>query len=242
MVARLTLALIIAGACIAQAQQTLFFGTIKTGGKLSQGRFEVVKDGTIKSIVLAPYGITPVTFQELTHKSNQLKFIWPAGQLAYQCHLVAQDAVAFVGKCTCGNEPEIDMTIREFSKQDAILQGDSLRASNKEIQIIDRALTLLNNGTNWNRADNRVCDNGSYPYKWSLFCALHQASIDIDTEYRHLRPAAQATRQAINEITGGKKYAHLLQDYNNEAQSYDAIAKALNRAREILMEKIKLGQ
>ena len=75
-----------------------------------------------------------------------------------------------------------------------------------------------------------------------MFCALHQASIDVDSEYRHLRPANQAVRQAIDEITSGKKYAHLLQDYNNEAQSFDSIAMVLNHAKEIITEKIKLHQ
>jgi hypothetical protein len=49
-------------------------------------------------------------------------------------------------------------------------------------------------------------------------------------------------RQAINEFTSGKKYAHLLQDYNNEAESFASIAKALTRAKEIIAEKIKLQQ
>jgi hypothetical protein len=68
---------------------------------------------------------------------------------------------------------------------------------------------------------------------------LHQASIDVDTEYRHLRPAIQATRQAINESTSGKQYAHLLQDFNKEALSFAAIAGVLNRAKEIITEKMQ---
>ncbi|HVG14423.1 MAG TPA: hypothetical protein VM935_05660, partial [Chitinophagaceae bacterium] len=74
--------------------------------------------------------------------------------------------------------------------------------------------------------------------KWSLFCALHQASIDVDVEYRHLRPAIQATRQAIEEATAGRKFAHLLQDFNKEAESFTSIAGVLNRAKAIIKEKM----
>jgi hypothetical protein len=228
-------------AIAANSQPVLMFGTVKIDGKTSQGRFEVVRDGAIKSIVYAPYGITPVTFLEVTQNGNHLKFAWPMGPLTYNCTLEGPPT-EYKGSCTSEKGQPIDITIRDFTKQDAILQGDSLRAGPIEIKILDRALQLLNKGSNWNRVDARVCDNSPYPYKWSLFCALHQASIDIDGEYRHLRPAVQATRQAINEITSGKKYAHLLQDYNNEAQSFEAIRKALNRGKEIIAERIKLGQ
>jgi hypothetical protein len=224
------------------AQQTLWFGTVKMQDKIIQGRFEVFSNSVIRTIVYAPYGISPTTFTEVKQQKNQLTFRWKVNQLSYLCLLVKQDSTAYKGTCTCDGEQPIQLIIRQFTKDDAIMQGDSLHASMKDIAVLDRALSLLNNGSNWKRFDNRICDNSSYPYKWSLFCVLHQASIDVDSEYRHLRPANQAVRQAIDEITSGKKYAHLLQDYNNEAQSFDSIAKVLNRAKEIIAEKIKLHQ
>lgn len=225
-----------------KAQQTLWFGTVRIQDKIIQGRFEVTGDSIIRAIVYAPYGISPTTFREVQQQKNQLSFGWQIDQTTYHCLLEKQDSTAYKGNCTAESKQAIQLTIRKFSEEDAFLQGDSLHAATKDIEILDRALSLMNNGSNWNRFDNRVCDINSYPYKWSLFCALHQASIDVDWEYRHLRPAIHATRQAIDEITSGKKYAHLLQDYNNEARSFDSIAKALNRAKEIIIEKIKLHQ
>ena len=227
---------------ISNAQQSLWFGTVNMQGKITQGRFEVFSDTVIKTIIYAPYGIRPTVFRDVKQQKNQLTFSWQIDQLTYSCLLSRQDSSAYTGACTCKKEQPIQLIIRKFSKEDAILQGDSLHASQKEIQILDRALSLLNNGNNWNRLDNRICDNSSYPYKWSLFCALHQASIDIDSEYRHLRPAIQAARQAIEEATSGKKYDHVLRDFNNEAQSFDSITQVLNRAKEIITEKIKLQQ
>ncbi len=222
----------------AHAQQALWFGTITVQDKIIQGRFEVTGDSIIKSVVLAPYGISPTIFKDVKQQKNSLSFGWEIDQSIYRCVLEKGKASAYKGACTCEGKQPVQLIIRKFSEEDAYLQGDSLHASTKDIEILDRALNLLNNGSNWNRLDNRVCNIDAYPYKWSLFCALHQASIDVDAEYRHLRPAMQATRQAIDEITAGKKYAHMLQDYNNEAQSFDVITKALNRAKAIIIEKI----
>ena len=227
-------------AVIAKSQQTLWFGTVKMQDKISQGRFEVFSDSLIKSIVYAPYGISPTTFKDVKQQKNQVTFSWQIDQLTYRCLLLKQDSSAYKGTCTCEKEKPIQLIIREFTKEDAILQGDSLHAAQKDIQILERAMNLLNNGNNWNRIDNRVCDDSSYPYKWSLFCALHQASIDIDSEYRHLRPAVQAARQAIDEATSGKKYEHVLRDFNNEAKSFNSITQVLNRAKEIITDRIKL--
>jgi hypothetical protein len=221
------------------AQQSLWFGTVKIEDKISQGRFEVFGDSTITSIVYAPYGITPTTFEEVTQKKDKLTFIWQVDHVPFHCLLLNSGSSGYIGSCSSDRKQPIQLIIRQFTNEDAILQGDSLHASLKDIQILDRALTLLNNGSNWNRIDNRVCDQSLYPYKWSLFCALHQASIDVDLEYRHLRPATQAVRQAINEITQEKKYAHLLQDYNNEAKSFDSIIEALNRAKKIISEQAR---
>jgi hypothetical protein len=222
-----------------QAQQALWFGTIKIDGRISQARYEV--DSSLHSIIYAPYGRTPIAFTNITTGSQQLTFNWQSANFPYRCTLVKGQGKEYKGACLASSDTgrTIEMTMREFTPEDADLQGNALKWSTTDLRILDRALALLNNGSNWSRSDNRICDNSPYPYKWSLFCALHQASIDIDTEYRHLRPAIQAARQAIDEATAGKKFAHLLQDFNNEAPGFQSIAQVLNRAKEIVAEKIK---
>jgi len=222
-----------------QAQQTLLFGTIKAEGRTSQARFEV--DSLMTTIVYAPYGRTPLAFTNIKVAGRQLVFNWQYNKLPYRCTLVRQEGKEYKGTCSSnGNKGAvIEMTMRDFSPEDAQLQGNSLKPTATDLQILDRALTLLNNGNNWSRSDNRICDTSAYPYKWSLFCALHQASIDVGAEYRHLRPAIQAARQAINEATSGKQFSHMLQDFNKEAVSFESIAGVLNRAKEIIREKIQ---
>lgn len=182
-----------------QAQQALLFGTVKVDGRVSQARFEV--DSLLHKIIYAPYGRTPIAFTNIKTTGQQLTFNWQYNHLTYNCTLLKQNEKDYRGTCLAsGNKRQTaDMTMREFSTEDADLQGNSLKAGISDLQILERALALLNNGSNWSRSDNRICDSSSYPYKWSLFCALHQASMDVDTEYRHLRPAIQATRQAIDE-------------------------------------------
>jgi len=207
-----------------------------------QCRFEVQREGVIRAITLAPYGFSPTKFQEVKDTNTQLTFSWTNNRLAYQCRLLKINELAYEGDCSYEHKPSIRLTIHDFTKEDAFLQGDSLHASPADIKILDRALELLGRGQSWNRSDNRVCDVSTYPYKWSLFCALHQASIEIGADYRHLRPAVQAARQAINEVSAGKKYAHLLQDFNNESPDFTVIEKVLERAQEIIKEKIALRQ
>ena len=221
----------------ASAQQSLLFGTVKMNNKISQARFEI--DSLNNTMLYAPYGIKPIALKDVKNRDGQLTFSLQHTNCNYACILIKAETSEYKGSCTCENGPTIEIVMRQFSREDGILQGENLPASLTDIQIIDRALILLNSGKNWNRLDNRVCDESNYTYKWSLFCALHQASIDVDGEYRHLRHAMQATRQAINEATNGKQYAHTLRDFNNEAESFEVIAKVLNRGKEIINRKIE---
>ena len=222
-----------------QAQPRLWFGTVKAEGRISQARFEI--DSFPRNIIYAPYGRTPIRYTAIKTAGEQLTFNWLYNTFRYHCTLLKQAGIEYKGTCTASNDkaPAIELVMRDFTPEDADLQGNSLKASTTDLRILDRALALLNNGSNWSRSDNRVCDNSSYPYKWSLFCALHQASIDVDSEYRHLRPAIHAAREAINEAAKGKQFAHMLQDFNKETQSFEVIASVLNRAKEIITARMK---
>jgi hypothetical protein len=225
---------------VTYAQQRLLFGTVKSDGLISQARFET--DTLLESIVYAPYGITPVAFTTIVKSEKQLSFTWRYNGLTYHCSLMKGKDISYEGRCTNDSGRSIQLLMRDFNEEDARLQGNWLPASKSDLDILDRALSLLNQGSNWSRSDNRVCDNSTYPYRWSLFCALHQASIDVDGEYRHLRPAIQAVRQAIEQATAGRKFSHMLQDFNKEAQTFSEIAGVLNRAKQIISEKIKDGK
>src|SRR5687768_11517830 len=82
-----------------KAQQLLMFGTVQIEGKIVQGRFEVFRDSLIKTIVYAPYGVSPTTFKDVKQNGNQLTFTWQIRQTTYNCRLLKQNDSAFKGNC-----------------------------------------------------------------------------------------------------------------------------------------------
>src|SRR5688572_33339062 len=100
------LSLLIVGV-IANAQQSLWFGTVKTQGKINQGRFEVFIDTVIKSIVYAPYGISPTTYKDVKQHKDQLSFTWQVDQSTYRCLLLRQDSSGYIGSCTTAQKQPI---------------------------------------------------------------------------------------------------------------------------------------
>jgi hypothetical protein len=226
------------------AQPLVYFGTTKDERGTHQARFEAERDESFRKITYAPYGITPVTFQDLIDSKTHITFSWPKTSCTYQCNLKNLSTTGFVayeGICSCKGDT-IRILLRDFTGDDAEFQGNNLLPSMDDIKIIERAEKLMNNGKNWNRHDNRVCDNRGDVNQWSLFCALHQASIDVVSEYRHIRPAMKAIRNAIQNINPAKKYAHLLQDFNNEAKDYEDVSSVLKQAKETLMMDISSGK
>ena len=50
--------------------------------------------------------------------------------------------------------------------------------SNEDLQILQSAREILSDESKWNSDDDRVCNEDDT--KWSLFCALKKATIEID--------------------------------------------------------------
>ena len=224
----------------AQPVAELRFGVVVEAGRATQARFETtVEQGRFVTIVYAPYGVTPMPFTGIEHTGDRLGFTWLRQVLHYRCNLRQEMPAVFQGDCVSARREPVSMTIRQFTPEDAALQGNSLMVTTQELAILARARALMMDGRSWNRRDNRVCDGSGYPYRWSLFCALHQASFEVDSDYRHLRPAVQAVRQAIERRSPERKYAHTLQDFNNEAQEFAAIVDVLAAAEADLARQLR---
>jgi hypothetical protein len=224
----------------ALAEEQLWFGTITERGTTTQARFEaVLEEGQFRRIVLAPYGRTPSVFKDVQHGGGRLRFSWPRGSASYRCDLRRGSTPSFSGACTAPGSEDVSVVIREFTSEDAALQGNARTAGEQDIAIARRAAHLLNDGRSWNRRDDRVCDRGGYPYRWSLFCALHQASIEVASGYEHLRPVMKAVRQAITGRHPNRRFAHTLMDFNNEAAQFQPIAEVLDEAMAILTREMR---
>jgi hypothetical protein len=85
--------------------------------------------------------------------------------------------------------------------------------SSQDLAILTRAKQLLPDEAHWNRHDDRNCPPEATTY--SLFCALHKASIEVLGAYDHRRAALQEVRFSIEAVTKGREFEHRLMDFNN---------------------------
>ncbi len=114
-----------------------------------------------------------------------------------------------------------------FALKQSRRDGDALKLTlavdkqlppNKDdVKIIQRALALLPDAKVWNKADDRKCPPN--PQKWSVFCALMQATEEISGGVHYRQPALQAVREVLNEVGGTRVNKHRLMDYNNHADT-----------------------
>ena len=86
-------------------------------------------------------------------------------------------------------------------------------------RIVERAAGILATETVWDRADDRQCapDDKS----WSMYCAIHRASLEVTGGFHHRRPCLQVVRAILwervaDERKKGRKYPHIMMDYNND--------------------------
>jgi hypothetical protein len=107
---------------------------------------------------------------------------------------------------------------------------DVLPATPDDIKIMDRALDLLSSRDIWNKNDNRICPPN--PDKWSLFCALTQATIEVSGGVHYRQPAHEKVREVLNEVGGDRVKTHRLMDYNNHVDTtLDDVHSLLIKAR-----------
>ena len=114
-------------------------------------------------------------------------------------------------------EPENEATSPEYEQRDRPVSEDDLK-------ILRRAYEILDSESNWDRQDDRVCHEEDT--KWSLFCALQKASIEVLGEYQHRRVALQEVRFAIEEASPAERFQHRLRDFNN-TRSFDEVKDVL---------------
>jgi len=221
------------------AREELWFGSyVDNDGRLSQGRYHVGFEGETDQIVslqLAPYGKKAITFKIIDHDldSGFITAEWPGTDK--KCNFFRYSPTYYSGNWIDGTSVQ-PMVIKKFNGQDAERQGHWFKASDQEIKILLQAQKLLKNEKLWDKNDDRVCLSTQ---SYSLFCALYQASIDIDGEYRHLRPAIKAVRDAI-EQKHPKKYDHVLVDFNNSKNtSMTDIQEIFKSAQEKLKQQIQ---
>lgn len=122
------------------------------------------------------------------------------------------EAIEAPGSPTPREEPRLTQANPDSERRDNSV-------SEEDVEILAGATRLLADESGWNRSDDRECDDDEATDKRSLFCALQKASIEVLGEYDHRRVALQEVRFAIQDVTGGREFAHRLMDFNNLAET-----------------------
>jgi hypothetical protein len=109
--------------------------------------------------------------------------------------------------------------VSHFSKSGQVMRFDvdtarEVQPSGLDRDIIKRAASILSSEAAWNRADNRKCEPTAT--RWSIYCAMESATIQVTGGFHHRRPALQLIRAIVEERSVGRKYHHRLMDYNND--------------------------
>ena len=143
--------------------------------------------------------------------------------------LVASLALVLLGQACTGTRQGFKATSTEYERRDR-------EVSEKDLEILRKAQSILADESVWDRQDDRVCEPSDTT--WSLFCALHKASLEVLGEYQHRRVALQEVRFAIEDVSGGEKFAHRLMDFNN-TRSFEEIRKVLTIATERVVARLE---
>ena len=119
-----------------------------------------------------------------------------------------------------------------------IAANNQLPPTQDDIRIIERAMALLAEEKTWNRDDNRTCPPN--PQKWSLFCALEQATKEVSGGVHYRQPALQMVREVLNEVGGNRLGKHRLMDYNDHPDTtLTDIHSLLSTARTRLEKRVR---
>jgi hypothetical protein len=91
--------------------------------------------------------------------------------------------------------------------------------------ILVRAAQIISSDSVWNRADNRKCP--ATATKWSIYCAVEQAQIEVAGGFHHRRPAGELVRKIVDERAKMRNYNHRMMDYNNDPTTTLADVRSL---------------
>lgn len=126
---------------------------------------------------------------------------------------------------------------QEFTKDNGNLD---LPFDSIDVQILKRANDILLSESVWSKEDDRKCQDDIDSNKYSLFCALYKASIDVVGEYDHRKPALQQVRWIIDNQYNDRIANHRLMDFNNHSNTnFEEIRELLQESILIAQQKIK---
>lgn len=124
--------------------------------------------------------------------------------------------------------------------QDTATENRNLIFDATDLRIIQRADSILSSPLIWNKQDDRECNDDISSGKFSLYCALYKASIDIAGVYIHRRAAMQIVRFTLEKYESGRVKEHRLMDWNNHPDTtFDEVKKVMKEAIQTVKQQLK---
>lgn len=115
-----------------------------------------------------------------------------------------------------------------------------LRFNKQDLQILQKADSLLSDSLKWNRHDDRECADDIANGKYSLYCALYKASVDVTGAYVHRRAALQLVRYTIEKHGKERCKEHRLMDWNNHPNTtFTEVKMVLKESMEVIRKQMK---
>jgi len=151
-------------------------------------------------------------------KDSEPTAVW-AGNMTYSDDVVAIEIKIHTGgqgvlRSDDGWFPIPRSVISDKAMEFEIDFANEAPPSELDREITRRATTILSSEAVWNRADTRECSPADT--KWSIYCAMEKATIEVTGGFHHRRPALQVVRKIVEERSANRPYKHRLMDYNND--------------------------
>ncbi len=113
-------------------------------------------------------------------------------------------------------------------------ERSELPPSELDLRIVQAARQILVDEAAWDRQDDRVCEPTDTTF--SLYCAMHRATIDVTGVFHHRQPALQSVRVVVQNMWSARYNEHRLMDFNNHpdttlADIQTTLAEAERRMR-----------
>jgi hypothetical protein len=151
------------------------------------------------------------------------------------------DAGVVIARTTFGWFKVSDWSQSDDGIDFAMHTGMLVAPSKLDLLIVRRAGEILAHEKAWNRKDNRKCPQEAS--KWSIYCAMRKASVDVSGGSHHRRPALQVVRETIKQRSKSRRYKHLLMDYNNDKKTQiEDVHSVFTEAGEIIIHSLLFGE
>jgi len=106
-----------------------------------------------------------------------------------------------------------------------------------DMEILNKANDILKSENDWDNNDDRNCKEDLANKKYSLYCAIYKATMDVTSDFNHRGAALEIVRKMIREENSNKHYQHDLMDFNNQ-NSFAAIKSLLQVSKENLRKSL----